>query len=216
MVADGFLLRSEESLVPDAWRDFFLAHRATVDVSGGSSNSIKANGMPPILLESLAERVSRYVPTGGSAKLGCIEAADQIVGAGSKGVYDILLPPTLPSSGYCLVPDSRNGTYRMEWTYGDENQDAAMTMKNQLPPVEDVYNAVFARQGPAVLPPPGEPSLNFWFLSFVNWFHDDNFRTQPMTDGALLWNDVAGLRLSQVYGHTIERESALRLFVGGN
>ena len=54
----------------------------------------------------------------------------------------------------------------------------------------------------------------------MNWFHDDNFRTIPNTDGSITWSDNrggggGGLHLAQFYGHTLYRQRALRTLQDG-
>ena len=151
-------LENEEHIPHDAWQDFFTLHVSSVDASGGGET--KANGLLPLVLESLSQRVARYLPTTSAYQLSCVASADHITGTPARGAYDVLLPA---GDGPCVAPNLQSETYAIDWTEGGTKADDL----NQSF-VEDVYDTVFSRRGPAITPAAGDPSLNFWFLSFVN------------------------------------------------
>ncbi|KAL3892940.1 MAG: hypothetical protein SGPRY_014633, partial [Prymnesium sp.] len=82
-----------------------------------------------------------------------------------------------------------------------------------LPDAELVWSQLL-RRGDTYIPETGVP-INFLMVTFVNWFHDDTFRTAPHTNGGKLWRAKDGLSLAQVYGDSYERERVLRTFANG-
>lgn len=206
-----------------ALRDFESLYTAAKDVAGGGET--KVNGLPPVMLSALAERLGAQLPSSRIQRAGCVTSAEQLVGPAARGTYDLLIPPQ--TQGICVAPPLwlvedgggfvdgngiRNFTSRMEWR---DQSDQEELQRSMLPPVEEVFDAVFARkEGRTKEARSDDPQLSFWLLSFVNWFHDDNFRTLPNTDGAFTWSDGGSLHMSQLYGHTEYRQRALRTMSG--
>jgi prostaglandin-endoperoxide synthase 2 len=146
------------------------------------------------------------VPKTRQVSAGCRIPSSDIVGPAAFGGYDLLLPPDR-AFGQCITPSDKSS---MLW------RGAYPDRAKNLPAAEDVFEAVFERKGPQARVGKDEVTLNFWFASFVNWFHDDNFRTEQGSEGTYKWSDKVGLRMSQVYGHTRERQQlALRTFSNG-
>jgi len=206
----------------NAWKEFRTLYRAGKDL--GSGGQTKARHLPSIILETVARRVGALAPSAPAHKAGCIVSADQLVGTSSwRGAHDLIFKPS--SDGQCHAPPlaevddverSSSSSPPSEFSMLWENEGTESSMR-QLPPVADVYETVFARRGAkpnAILQKEGDPALSFWFLSFVNWFHDDNFRTAPNTDGSFTWSDAGGLHMAQLYGHTPYRQRALRTMAG--
>lgn len=226
----GSLFRRELVGHESLWKEFDTLYRAAKDLGGGNGNH-KVNGLPPIMLDALAKRIGMHLPSTKIHRAGCVAAADQLVGPASRGTYDLLLP--LETDGVCTAPTTTTTTPVTTTTTAATNVDQddalfsrTMEWRNEspeheqkyagLPPVEKVFDAIFARkEGRARLPRPEDPSLSFWMLSFVNWFHDDNFRTVPNTDGGHTWSDRGGLHMAHLYGHTQYRHRALRIMSGG-
>ena len=206
-----------------AVKDFQSLYLAAKDVSAGGET--KVDGLPPIMLRALAQRLGQQLPTARVHRAGCVSSAEQLVGPTGRGTYDLLLPPQ--TDGVCITPslssllesetgsdadDNINFTAKMEWR--DQSQDE-VDRRSILPPVEDVFDKIFARKdNQARKARDDDPKLSFWMLSFVNWFHDDNFRTLPNTDGAFTWSDQGGLHMTNLYGHTEYRQRALRTMSG--
>ena len=208
------------SVALSAWQLFHSLFHASESMSG--VGTAKTNGVPPVMLSAIAQVMADYLPPSRAHRTGCVVAANAISGPAARGTYDLLLAPTKAHNEWCVAPNIaslRNRTaleddvfLKMKWMGKVEFS----TTTTELPPVEEVFNKVFLRQGPARLPSAGSVSLNFWFISFVNWFHDDNFRTAPHTDGGFTWSDAGGgLHMAHVYGHTEYRQRALRTFQDG-
>ncbi|CAB9499617.1 Prostaglandin G/H synthase 2 [Seminavis robusta] len=192
----------------NGWKEFETLHKAAKDLGAGK---VKVSGIPSILLGALSKRIGALVPSSAVYKAGCIVGADQLAGPSSwRGTHDLLMKPN--TDGTCRTPALQAqgvGEKELHMQWDNESNPPKM------PPVAEVYDTVFARRTrSAMLPKDSDPALSFWFLSFVNWFHDDNFRTLPGTNGSFTWSDASGLHMSQLYGHTPYRQSALRTLAG--
>lgn len=195
----------------NAWKDFETLFVGTKDLSGRAQ---KVLGAPPLILQALAQRLSQYLPKSKQYAAGCRTHANQIsVGPqGERGVYDLLLPPQT-QHGQCVAPTENMS--EIQWQAPHSTLESFEALE-ELPPAELVWEALFRRRPDKPrYPAPEQPQLNFLFLSFVNWFHDDSFRTQPGTSGTHTWTKDVGLRLAHIYGHTSERIQALRSFQEG-
>mmetsp|Transcript_4577 Transcript_4577/g.11645 ORF Transcript_4577/g.11645 Transcript_4577/m.11645 type:complete len:1105 (+) Transcript_4577:142-3456(+) len=206
-----------------AHKDFESLYLAAKDISAGGET--KVDGLPPVMLHALAERLGQQLPSTQTYRAGCVSSTEQMIGPGGRGTYSMLLPPQ--TDGICITPSLSSF---MDSTEGGDAEDnikfkASMEWRDQsieeetrwerLPPVEDVFDTIFARKnGKARVAREEDPQLNFWMLSFVNWFHDDNFRTLPDTDGAFTWSDRGSLHMTHLYGHTEYRQAALRTMAG--
>jgi prostaglandin-endoperoxide synthase 2 len=191
----------------DALKDFSQIYVATKDLSGSAT---KAIGAPSVILEAISKRLASYLPKTRQVGAGCRIPSNDIVGPAAFGGYDLLLAPDR-ALGQCITPSDKSP---MLWRGAIPDRESYERSKN-LPAAEDVFEAVFERKGPQARVGNDEVNLSFWFVSFVNWFHDDNFRTEQGSDGTYNWSDKVGLRMSQVYGHTSERQQALRAFSNG-
>ena len=206
-----------------AYKDFESLYLAAKDISAGGET--KVDGLPPIMLHALADRLGQQLPSTRMHRAGCLGSTEQTIGPGGRGTYNMLLPPQ--TDGICTTPslssfiDSPEGgdaednikfTTSMEWRDQSIEEE---TRWQQLPPADEVFDTIFARKdGKARVAREEDPELSFWMLSFVNWFHDDNFRTLPDTDGAFTWSDRGGLHMTHLYGHTEYRQLALRTMAG--
>lgn len=202
-LAKKLIYNKHADIEKDALKDFVQIYYATKDLSG---NEGKTEGAPPFFLQAVGERLSLYLPEVRRHSAGCIVPANDISGPSNRGSYDLLLGPNT-DYGQCMTP-SEVGPMKWKEVYPNHK---SFEQRTNLPPVEAVWEAIFKRQGPGTPVDPETVSLNFWFLSFVNWFHDDNFKSLPGTDGTYVWSDDGGMRLSQIYGHTKERQISLRL-----
>lgn len=191
----------------NAAKEFQQLYWATKDLAGSSA---KVTGAPSVILSALSGRLQQYIPGVRRYSTGCRVPANDVVGPGSLASYDMLLKYD-DGFGQCKTPAEASF---MEWR-GDYPDRLSYEEVKNLPPVEDVWERLFERRGPPTKPEPGSVSLNFWFISFVNWFHDDNFKTASDTDGTYTWSSAVGMRLTQVYGHTEERQRVLRLGIDG-
>ena len=195
-----------------AWQEFATIFQASMDLAAGGE--VRVNGLPPVMLDAVADRISTHVPSTRIHRAGCVASADQLVGPSAKGSYDLLLPPN--TNGKCKAPslNKENEEFTMEMEWRGESVEQELR-QSALPPVEKVFDLVFARtNGKARQARREDPKLNFWLVSFVNWFHDDNFRTIPNTDGGYTWSDRGSLHMAQLYGHTEYRQRALRTLAG--
>ena len=179
VVEGGTIIERPLHIHTNAWKEFETIYRAASDLGGGGGGSrnnddgVKVNHIPPTILEAIATRLGKYVPSSSSYKTGCVVAADQLVGTPSKGTYNMILPPE--TSGHCVAQTASFDDddddeeeeevtlppFNMTWV--NENQDDKIQQET-LPAVDKVYDAVFARRGPAIMPAPDEPTLNWWFF----------------------------------------------------
>lgn len=189
--------------------DFTMLYKSTQDLAGELPKVI---GAPSVILQAFGERFSSYLPSTRQFSTGCRVPNNDVVGPAARGSYDLLLAPDA-SFGVCATPSLNDST--VTW-HGEVPDRQSYETSKGLPPADEVWEHVFARKEakPRTIDS-NQVSLNFWFVSFVNWFHDDNFRTAPNTDGTYTWNNAVGSRLAQVYGDTLDRQAALRSFAEG-
>ena len=227
----GTIVPLESRVHGNTWKEFETIHRAARDLGG--PDQFKIHTISPVILKSIFKRIGALLPSTRIYKAGCVTAADQFVGPAASQTrrtpQDLLLPPPDTAHDHdgqpeeCVAPTHADSP--MKWWRRMSPNSSSPNATNpspedkdsdNLPPVRDVYNAVFARRSSsACMPLDSAPALlNFWFLSFVNWFHDDNFRTVPNTNGSYSWGGDGGLHMTHVYGHTRYRQDALRTLQG--
>ena len=99
-VTATWLLKTKSTFPTMHGKTFFTLHVSSVDASGGGET--KANGLLPLVLESLSQRVARYLPTNSAYQLRCVASADHITGTPARGAYDVMLPA---GDGPCVAPN---------------------------------------------------------------------------------------------------------------
>ena len=69
----------------NAWKEFETLYLASKDVGGGGV--VRVNGLPPVMLSALADRIGIHVPSTRIHRAGCVVGAEQLVGSFSRRPY---------------------------------------------------------------------------------------------------------------------------------
>ena len=169
-----------------------MAITAVEDLANGG----KLAGIPLEALASVSRHLGRLVPQTPSYFTDPMGPVLSSTYNKRQGRYALALAPVACGSG------------------GDLDTYAVALCNGSLPDAADVWARLLKRSSGGFVREERVP-VSFLMVTFVNWFHDDTFRTLHETNGSLQWIAKDSISLAQVYGDTVERQAALRTFAGG-
>ncbi|KAL1530674.1 hypothetical protein AB1Y20_001574 [Prymnesium parvum] len=190
--------RARADEAPAFDRDLNLATLALEDFANGG----KLRSIPMHALRSISSQLGRLVPHTPAFFTGVEGPELSSSDVKREPRYGLALSPIQCTPNHCAGCSAY----------------AQRLCRGELPDPEAVWTQLLQRReegGRERLVPQRSVPANFMMLTFVNWFHDDTFRTVAHTNGSTLWRAKDGISLAQVYGDTPARERALRAHVGG-